>query len=364
MAALATSGRPRAAALAIVLLAAWSTGCSTPSQPEPAPSLASQTVCFRAQPPPQWVGKETALPGGASLGVHALSGEVVFGQSYGDGGRGVAALDLASGQLATIAGYAPEVSGLGAMAVEEPWVVWEQLNSKTNLADWSVYAVNRHSGERLTLAESRRPEGGFVPGQQPLPVLRHGKVAWAQPVRLAGGAVEAELRVFDLATRATRTLDTGRVSSPVHAGGFLVWAKVDAATRYTLHAVHDRTLQPAELPEPVRNPLSVAYLGGSPERLVWSSHDSTTLHHWHFATAKLASFTVADRRHFFQFLQVAGDFLLWHGGTTASVLDLTTGAAFDTAGTVAGSAEWIVTAQPGRVTRVATAQAPRLACPP
>jgi hypothetical protein len=337
------------------------TGCST-QPPDPAPQPASRTVCFSPQAPRQWTGPQTPLPQGLSLGVHAVADEVVFGQSQDTKGRGVAALDLRSGHLATIAKYATDVSGLGALSVEEPWVVWEQLDSKTNLADWSVHAINRLTGESIRIADSRGPDGGFVPGQQPLPVVRRGRVAWAQPVRAPGTAVHADLKVFDLSTRVARTLDSGRLSSPVYAGGLLVWAKVDADNRYSLNAVDDTTLQPVELPEPIRRPASVAYLGGSQDRLVWSTQDSLTLEQWTFAAPKLTRFTVADHRHIFQFLQVAGDFLLWDGGTTASVLDLTTGAAFDSAGTVAGSAQWIVTAQPDRVTRMATAQLPHLSC--
>ncbi|WP_212823226.1 hypothetical protein [Catellatospora sp. TT07R-123] len=288
--------------------------------------------------------------------------QIAFGQSHDATGRGVVALDLRSGKLGTVTRYQPEVSGLGALAVDESWVVWEQLDSKTNLADWSVHAANRTTGENVRIADSHGP-GGFLPGQQPLPVLRHGSVAWAQPVLAGGGALHAELRVFDLARRTTRVLDSGRLSSPVYAGGLLVWAKVDDATRYSLHAVDEVTLQPVELPPAIQRPKSVAYLGGSADRLVWSSGDSQTLEQWDFNAAKLTRYTLTDRSHVFQFLQVAGDYLLWYGGTTASVLDLTTGAAFDTPGTVAGSAQWIVNARPGAVIRVPTAGLPHLSCP-
>lgn len=272
-------------------------------------------------------------------------------------------LDLRSGRLTTIARYRPDVSGLGALAVEEPWVLWEQLDSKTNLADWSVRAFNRTTGQSIRIADSHSPGGGFVPGQQPLPVLRNGLAAWAQPVRTNGSTVQAELRVFDLGHRITRVLDSGRLSSPVYAGGLLVWAKVDDTRQYSLHAVDEKTLQPVELPEAIRRPDSVAYLGGSADRLVWSANDALTLHEWNFTTRKPAQYALSDRGHAFQFLQVAGDFLLWDGATTASVLDLTTGAAFDTPGTVAGSAQWIVNARPGQLLRTTTAEMPHLSCP-
>ncbi|WP_157546001.1 hypothetical protein [Hamadaea tsunoensis] len=350
--------------IAAAVLGLMTIGACTapPAVRPPASDAATRTVCFASQPPPQWTGPATRLPDGVSVGVHAVGGEVAFGQSQDATGRGVAALDLLSGRLSTITRYKPEVSGLGALAVEEPWVVWEQLDSKTNLADWSVHAVNRKTGESVRVADSHGP-GGFLPGQQPLPVLRHGLVAWAQPVRTTGTALHAELRVLDLARHSTRVLDSGRLSSPVYAGGLLVWAKVDDATRYSLRAVDESTLEPVELPEAIQRPSSVAYLGGSADRLVWSSGDALSLEQWDFTAAKLTRYTSADRSHPFQFLQVAGDYLLWDGGTTASVLDLTTGAAFDTPGTVAGSARWIVNARPGSVVRVPVAGLPHLSCP-
>jgi hypothetical protein len=188
-------------------------------------------------------------------------------------------------------------------------------------------------------------------------------------VRGTSGAVEAELRTVDLATRQETTLDTGRLSSPVFAGPYLIWAKVDGSSKYSLRAADAATLRPAELPQPLRQPGSVGYLGGSSGYLVWSSHDSMTLGVWEFGARRRGSFTT-DRSHAFQFLQVAGDLVHWYGGVTSSVLDLRSGGAFDLAGTVAGSAEWIVTAAPlgagkdrptTRVARIATRDAPRAA---
>jgi hypothetical protein len=172
------------------------------------------------------------------------------------------------------------------------------------------------------------------------------------------------LKYLDLKSRETRTLDKGRISSPVYAGPYLLWAKLDSTMGYSFHAVDEKTLQPVELPEPLRHPASVAYLSGSPDHLAWSSQDAARLDVWHFGTQNRRSFTVADRHHAFQFLHLAGGFLLWYGGTASSVLDLSTGAAFDVAGTVTGSADWIVASQGQRVTRMDTRTAPRIQCPP
>jgi hypothetical protein len=312
-----------------------------------------------------------SLPAGVAFGVSAVAGDLGFGQFDMDSGRGVGELDLKSGRLTKIATYAPGLSGLGAVAVELPWVVWEQLDSTSNLADWSVHAWNQVTGTATVLGVSRLPGGGYVRGEQPLPVLRHGVVAWAQPVPGAGGAVEAQLRAVDLATQRSWTLDSGRISSPVYAGSYLIWAKVDGGRTYSLHGVDETTLRPVALPEPLRRVSSVGYLAGSPGYVAWSSQDSTSVEVWQFTSGTIKKFTTADGSHFFQFLGLAGHFLLWFGGTASSVLDLTTGLGFDVPGTVAGSAEWIVTALPtgaapttgrghptSQVSRVSTQTAP------
>jgi hypothetical protein len=347
--------------LALVLAAVWGVACSAP----PA-GPATVGVCL-GRPTGEWAsalgGKAIALPQGVAFGLSAVAEDVAFGQFTREGSSGVGAVDLRSGQMTPISTYASGVSGLGGLAVEEPWIVWEQLDSTSNLADWSVHAFNRATRAGRVLATSRLADGGYAAGQQPLPVLRHGIAAWAQPKRDGATALLA----VDLASGREWTLDTGQVSSPVFAGPYLLWAKVDTGRAYSFHAVDEKTLQPAELPEPLRGPGSVGYLGGSAEYLVWSDQDSTTLESWEFHTGSRRTFTIADRRHFFQFLQVAGDFLVWFGGRTSSVLDLRTGNGFDIAGTVAGSGPWIAAAQPAaagsaaRISRISTTAAPRIA---
>ena len=171
-------------------------------------------------------------------------------------------------------------------------------------------------------------------------MLRDGIAAWTQPVK-AG----AELKAVELATGRSRVLDTGRISSPVYAGPYLIWAKMDGTGTYAMLAVDAKTLEPVELPESLRRPDSVGYLGGSADHLAWSSHDASTVDVWRFGTGGRTRYTT-DNRHPFQFLQFAGGFLLWYGGISSSVLDLRTGTAFDVPGTVTGSADWIVGATP------------------
>lgn len=94
-------------------------------------------------------------------------------------------------------------------------------------------------------------------------------------------------------------------------------------------------------PGPLRNPGPLVYLAGSPEYLAWSSGNLNILTVWSVGTDRLLYFTQSDSGHPFQFLQLAGHFVLWYTGNGSSVLDLQTGKAFDVAGSVAASADTI-----------------------
>jgi hypothetical protein len=323
-------------------------GCSTPDAGSPAVaggSLPQRRSCLVGAPP-GWasaLGGGRTLPPGAGFTVAAYAGGSAFGQLTGPGGTAVAELDLATGRLNTIAGVAPGAGGLGALAADERWLVWEQLDSQTNLSDWSVHAHDRATGVSTVLAGSRLPGGQFLAGQQPLPVLRHGVAAWAQPLPRRGPYVEAELRAADLTTGRVSVLDTGRLSSPVYAGPYLVWARVDAGG-YRLRAVDAATLRPVELPEALRRTGPIGHLAGSPRYLVWSDDDHSDLLVWPVGAASGYGLAGPDPNHHFQFLQVSGDFLLWYSGATSSIMDLRSGGAFDLAGTVAGAPDRIVAA--------------------
>jgi hypothetical protein len=343
--AAATSGKAVAAAVALGVLAVWSTSCSTPPA---GPVVDNVQACFGA-PPANWSAaletRKVTLPDGVSFGLGALAGETAFGEFDSASGRGIGELDLTTGKLTTITDYGPATSGLGAMAVERPWLVWEQLDSKTNMLDWSVHAWNENTGATTVLATSRLADGGYVAGQEPIPVIQHGVAAWAQPVPSTSGLVNSQIRLVDLATGRVSTVDTGRFSSPVHAGPYLIWATIGAKNEYSLRAVDAATGRPVALPDPVRDPGTVSYLAGSPDYLVWSSQDYRTMTAWQIGSPHLRRFISPDDRHHFQYLQISGHFVLWFGSVVSSVLDLTTGKAFDVQGTVTGSPDRIVAAE-------------------
>ncbi len=126
-----------------------------------------------------------------------------------------------------------------------------------------------------------------------------------------------------------------------------MWARVEADGTYSLRAVAAATLRPAALPERVRSPGPVRYLAGSARHLVWST-DQQQLHAWRVGAGEYGEYTT-DLHHPLQFLELAGDFVLWYAGSPSTVLDLRTGHAFDVPGSVAGSDALIVESEPVRL---------------
>jgi hypothetical protein len=232
------------------------------------------------------------------------------------------------------------------MADSPPWLVWEEADSSADLGDWTIRAFDERTGALVNVASSRLPDGEEAFGQAPLPVVAGGTVAWAQPLARQGDNPRANVQVLDLATRRLTVLDSGRVSGPVFAGPDLVWARVEADGTYSLRAVDAATLRSAVLPDRVRAPGPVRYLAGSPNWLVWSTSQDD-LHSWRIGTRRYAEYTT-DLRHPLQFLELAGDFVLWYDGQPSTALDLDTGRAFDVPGSLAGSDAVIAESEPVR----------------
>jgi hypothetical protein len=348
-------------AAGLAALTVWSASCSTPP-PRPAtvnPGTASHAsapapagpylkACFGTVPA-DWTralrSRSVTSPAGIAFGPGAVAAGAAFGQFSSATASGIGRLDLTTGKLTRISLYGPGAGGMGAIAVDAPWLVWEQLDSQTDLADWSIHVWNLVTRTGSVLARSPLAGGHHIAGQQPLPVVANATAAWAQPVPGSSGPGKAQIRVADLRTGRTRTLDTGRVSSPVYAGPYLVWATIDGSGRYQFRAVDAATLRPVQVPAILREPGTIGYLAGSPDYLAWSTQDLTSLTVWQVGSGRSVRLVPADARHHFQFLQLAGHFLLWYNGTSSSVMDLRTGAGFDLRGEVAGSPGAVVIAR-------------------
>jgi hypothetical protein len=102
----------------------------------------------------------------------------------------------------------------------------------------------------------------------------------------------------------------------------------------------------------MRRQPGVLVLAGSSRFLVWST-DFQHAVAWRMHDGQLTTFAISDKRNPLQFLQVAGNFLIWFTGFPFAVLDLDTGGAFDTpvlggvvAGSIAGSRTTIVRSEP------------------
>jgi hypothetical protein len=349
----ATSGSA-AAALILAGVTVWGTGCSAPSSSRSASASAAASAtstdpaaaCFGAIPQ-AWATRFSARQVSSAtvdFGVGAEADGLAFGQYKKGQAQGIGEIDLGTGRLNVISTYAGHVSGLGTISVDLPWVVWEQADSTNDPSRWSVRAWNRDTRTSRVLATSDLPDGRRVTGQQPMPVIRGGVAAWAQPVSGAGKTPVAEIRLVDLKTGHRSALASGRVSSPVYAGSYLLWARATAAGQ-GFTAVNASTRRPAVLPAQLRAPGTVGQLAGSARYLVWSSGDSTTLTVVELDKGEVRRYHSGDGRHYFQFMQLAGGVLTWFSSANSSVMDLGTGSAFDLPGTVAAGTDSIVSAQ-------------------
>ena len=348
---------------------AWSVSCSTPpttatdtgghpvtsvppATTTTAASVALQAMgrmCIAPEPPAEWSAKLATRPLQTSDGVAfglGLPGDggVVIGQYNSAAESGIGQLSVDG--LTKIVQYGPDVSGLAAMAMARSWVAWTQGESATNMSNWTLRVWNRDTRTSTTVASSRQPDGSFVAGQQPIPVVRDGLLAWAQPTGRTAGVNESEVRVLDLASGRVSTVASGRVSNPVFAGSWLVWGRRAQDGAYSFEAVDSMTLQKVELPAALRNPGSIAHLTGSARYLAWSAEGLLKVTVWEIGGSRGKQYDSPDIKHYLQFLQLAGHYLLWYGGITSSILDLETGAAFDVVGSVGGSEGSIAVEQP------------------
>jgi hypothetical protein len=309
-------------------------------------------VCFTTVPS-GWAGTLRATFPTMGFLVSAVAGRRAYGFfSTQAGDEGIAVVELRTGALTQLVTFPADSSGLISLAVGGHWLAWVQGNSRFQPLDWTLFARNLQTGEQLTLATSRQPDGTIVAGPQPQLALRDGLLTWAQPIAstVPGGAAEA--RVYDLQARRQSVLDTGQVNSPVFGGRLVVWGHILGKGTTELRAVDASTLRPIALPEQIRSQPGVLFLAGSSRFLVWSTDYQHALA-WRMKDGQLTSYAISDKRNPLQFLQLSGHFLMWYTGFPFAVLDLDTGGAFDTpvlggaiAGSIAGSQTTIVRSEP------------------
>jgi len=298
----------------------------------------------------------------------------VFGQYVSASDMGVGSLDIKSGALSKLSPLDPSSGGLAWIEVELPWIVWDQYVSNTQ-PGWTVVALNASTHERIVLASDDPGSPNAVPaGQAPYPVIRKGVVAWAEPSSPdSDGKPRGRVVTFNLATRSSQAVAAGVVSSPVYAGDYLVWAEQAPDGSFAFEAVNADTLMPADVTDQLPSLTSVLYLAGSADYLAWTSQDLNQLSVVTLRSGAVSVFTAKpDFLHRIQFPALVGDYVAWYTGDRFSVMDLTTGGAFDVMGSAAAGNGTIALAQPNgpvpkgqlsrsRVSSLAISQVPHLA---
>jgi len=276
----------------------------------------------------------------------SVVGTVVYGQFNTATSTGIARLDLTSGLLEKLVTFAADVSGTNSIAVAPPWLIWTLGNSKNNVFDWTVSAKNLDTGELLTLAKSRAIDGSLLPGQQPTLAIRGTTVAWSQALPGPLTKYSSELHVFVLSARSEKILASGQVSAPVYAGNLLIWGERDGAGVYSFKTVDATTLASMPVPAALRDPASIIYLSGSKDNFAWTVEGLQEANIWQVGSAERRVYKTPDIKHYFQFMQFAGDYLLWYSGVSSAILDLTSGAIIDVDGSLAAGDDLIVMQQP------------------
>lgn len=278
-----------------------------------------------------------SAPGDAFFPL-ALAGQMIVGQLNATPSQptGLGELDPRTGGWRSLSPMPPNAAGVGSVDVALPWLVWQEGDSSSQQDDWTVHALNLNTDRSLLLATSQVRDGGFLPGPLPLPVVRGNEAAWAQPV----SAGTSEVKVENLDSGATKILAEGLLSSPAFAGPYLLWAQKGAAGTTSFHAVGARSLAPIRLPGALRGTQSVLYLAGSSQYFIWSRDDQSGLSGlmvWRIGQSKVREYVAAGQVAPFQFMQLAGHYVLWNTGIAAFLMDLRDGSGFQAPGGSAGA---------------------------
>jgi hypothetical protein len=104
---------------------------------------------------------------------------------------------------------------------------------------------------------------------------------------------------------------------------------------------------------PLPAPSSILYLAGDSDYLAWTSVDLNDLYAVKLSTGSEADYKATpDLLHRVQFPVLVGDYAVWYTGDRFSIMDMTSGRAFDINGSASGANGMIAVAQPdGPVTK-------------
>jgi hypothetical protein len=224
----------------------------------------------------------TAVPGSSDgevvpLGA-ASDGRTAYVAAWTPGFSGVAALDLASGQLRAISPFASPASDQADGASAGKWLVWAQTYSLSDLDRFTVYAWNAATGRRRAIGRSLSGPGGAPwPSPWHAPAVSGNYAAWAQGYG-PGGLVE--IRLASLATGTVTTIRRGHVQAPFFDGDLLVWPESDTpGSETSLRAYNVAAHAAAPLPPVLASVQGTDYIVTDGTRTAYLSPDFTRLYY-------------------------------------------------------------------------------------
>jgi len=224
----------------------------------------------------------TAVPGSSAGEVVPLGaspdGRMAYVAAWTPGFSGVAALDLASGELQAIRPFADPATDQADGASSGRWLVWAQTYSLSDLDRFTIYAWNAGTGRlRAIGASSSGPEGTPWPSPWHAPAVNGNYAAWAQGYG-PGGLVE--IRLANLATGTVTTIRRGHVQAPFFDGSLLVWPESDtpgSETSLRAYSVSARALAP--LPAVLAPVQGTGFIVTDGTRTAYLSPDFTQLYY-------------------------------------------------------------------------------------
>ena len=279
-------------------------------------------ACALAKQPAQWATLPTHRQRRSNDGFILLSVDDVG--VTGQVGKSLEALFWSGGrevlqtQSTENPAYSPTSKGATGYA-------WLASPDGSNFFDWAIMARTT-SGALVRVGDSQvgNAEGR---GQFQDPGILNGRVAWSKPMSATDST--AAVTVTNLKDKSVTTLDSGRTSAPVLVGKMLVWARVDSAGAFSFRAANADTLRPVPLPA-LPTPDGILYLAGSDRQLAWTNTSYSHAYVWEVGSTTVRRYTPVDDNHAMQFIHITDNPLAWDAATASSVIDLRTGAMFDT----------------------------------
>ncbi|NGN66964.1 hypothetical protein G5C51_24035 [Streptomyces sp. A7024] len=205
------------------------------------------------------------------------------------------------------------------------WLAYDLVQGRQAQSPWELRAWDAETGKSKVVARADRDgKGQAVPGPFVQPVVRSGRVFWAQGTGGGKSAVYAE----DLGKGGERhTLYEGVADVPFAAGGLLVWpqAKGAGGTDVRLAAASLDSLKPAKLPAPIAKLRGVRLAASDGRTWAWiGGAQGTELRVWRPGWKSPATL-VADAPEAVNGMdqvQVSGDLITWRSTEAAWTLDL------------------------------------------